>query len=170
MADNSSIASFQFITYKIDTVAFEAAKNTGTLLMNSISGSNQMNFEIGVRQAGKYLFNSTVHYIGGLNTKIQILDSSKTQILNGNFGISGLFRPINMDEETEKNMVRYNIPAILMPYLRSAITTIVSQAGFGTVVLPLINFYEIAKNNPVEILDYTGFSVSGPQAASEKTP
>jgi preprotein translocase subunit SecB len=62
--------------------------------------------------------------------KIHILDSSKTQILNGQFGISGLLRPINMDEDAEKNMVRYNIPSILITYLRSIITTIVSQAGF----------------------------------------
>jgi preprotein translocase subunit SecB len=168
MAD-SGIASFRFINYKIDTVNFQTAKNMGTLLINSLSGQNQMNFEIGFRQTGKYLLDNAVHYIGGLNTKIQILDSSKTQILNGEFGISGLFRPVNMDEDAEKNMVRYNIPAILMPYLRSAITTIVSQAGFGTVVLPLLNIYEIAQKKPVEILDYTGFSASGPQDAPDTT-
>jgi preprotein translocase subunit SecB len=165
MADDSGIASFQFVTYKIDTVNFQTAKNAGTLLTNSLSGPNQMNFEIGFRNAGKYLLNNTVHYIGGLNTQIQILDSSKTPILTGDFGISGLFRPINMDKKIEENMVRYNIPAILMPYLRAAITTIVSQAGFGMIVLPLINVYEIAKKQPVKILDYTMPFASGPQAA-----
>jgi preprotein translocase subunit SecB len=52
-------------------------------------------------------------------------------------------------------MVRINIPAILLPYLRAAITTIISQAGFGTIVFPLINIYEIAASHPVNILDYT---------------
>jgi preprotein translocase subunit SecB len=60
-----------------------------------------------------------------------------------------------MDPQREKNMVQINIPAILLPYLRSAITTILSQAGFGTIVLPLINIYEIAKQQTTEILDYT---------------
>jgi preprotein translocase subunit SecB len=161
MADSGGIASFQFITYKIDTINFQVAKNTGTLLMNSLAVPSQMDFEIGFRQAGKYLLNNTIHYIGGLNTKIKILNSNKTQILDGNFGISGLFLPINMDKEAEEKMVRYNIPAILMPYLRSAITTVVSQAGFGTVVLPLINIYEIATKNPVEIIDFT--KLPGPQ-------
>jgi hypothetical protein len=55
MSNNSGIASFQFIIYKIDTVNFQTAKNTSILLMNSLSGQNQMNFEIGFRQAGKYL-------------------------------------------------------------------------------------------------------------------
>jgi preprotein translocase subunit SecB len=169
MADNGGIASFQFITYKIDTINFQIAKNTGTLLMNSLTVPSQLDFEVGFRQVGKYLLNNTIHHIGGLNTKIKILNSSKTQILDGDFGISGLFRPINMDNELEERIVRYNIPAILMPYLRSAITTIVSQAGFGTVVLPLINVYEIAKKNQIEILDFTRSSASGQQNASETT-
>jgi preprotein translocase subunit SecB len=60
-----------------------------------------------------------------------------------------------MDKKLEENMVHVNIPAILLPYLRSAITTILSQAGFGTIVLPLINVHEVTRRKPVEILDYT---------------
>ncbi|MDR0642006.1 MAG: protein-export chaperone SecB [Treponema sp.] len=164
MADSSGIASFQFLSYKIDTVNIQVTKNIGTLSMYSILPSNQMNFEVGFRKAGKYLINGVVHYMGGLNIKIQIFDNNKIKILSGDFGIAGLFRPVgDTDRNFEENMVHINIPAILLPYLRSAITTILSQAGFGTVVLPLINVYEIARKNPVEILDYTDSPVLGPR-------
>jgi preprotein translocase subunit SecB len=157
MPDNSGIASFQFISYKIDTVNVQAAKNISTLSISSLLPPNQMNFEIGFRKTGKYLLNNAIHYVGGLNIKIQILDSNKARILSGDFGISGLFRFLSdiTDKSTEKNMVHINIPAILLPYLRSAITTILSQAGFGTIVLPLINIHEMARHKPVEIIDYT---------------
>ncbi|MDR1286539.1 MAG: protein-export chaperone SecB [Treponema sp.] len=157
MPDNSGIASFQFISYKIDTVNVQVAKKVDTLLMHSFLPPNQMNFEIGFRKTGKYLLNNGIHYVGGLNARIQIIDGNQTQILNGDFGISGLFRPLSdtMDKKLEENMVHINIPAILLPYLRSAITTILSQAGFGTIILPLINVHEVTRQKPVEILDYT---------------
>jgi preprotein translocase subunit SecB len=168
MAGNSGIASFRFLTYKIDTINVMIPKKVSILAASSLVVPSQINFEIGFRNAGKYSISDAIVYVGGLNTKIQISDT-KAQILYGEFGISGLFRPINMDDEAEKEMVRYNIPAILMPYLRSAITTIITQAGFGTVVLPLLNVYEMAKEKPIEILDFTKSSSSGPQADSKKT-
>jgi preprotein translocase subunit SecB len=157
MADNGGIASFQFISYKIDTVGVQVAKTVDTLLIHSLLPPNQMNFEIGFRKIAKYFLNNAIHYVGGLNIKIQILDSNRIQILSGDFGISGLFRFLSdaMDKRIEENMVRVNIPAILLPYLRSAITTILSQAGFGTIVVPLINVHEAVREKPIEILDYT---------------
>jgi preprotein translocase subunit SecB len=156
MADNGGIASFQFVSYKVDTVNVQVTKNINTLLIYSLLPSNRINFEIAFRKAGKYFLNDAVHYVGGLNIKIEIYDINNKQILSGDFGISGLFRLTGeTNRNFEENMVHVNIPAILLPYLRSAITTILSQAGFGTIVLPLINIYEMTKQNPVEILDYT---------------
>jgi preprotein translocase subunit SecB len=89
-----------------------------------------------------------------LNIIVKIHDAGKRQILNGEFGIAGVFSAESgMDKHLEENMVRFNIPAILMPYIRSAITSILAQAGFGTIVLPLINVYEIAKNMSIQVID-----------------
>jgi preprotein translocase subunit SecB len=153
MADESGVASFQFISYKIDRVKLNVAQNVTVLAINTIPDLSDMDFRIGIRNSSKFLSNNTVCYIGGINVDITIRDSKQDEILNGSFGIAGLFSSNNMDEQSEENMVRINIPAILLPYLRSSITTILSQAGFGTIVLPLINIYEIAKNNPIRIQD-----------------
>jgi hypothetical protein len=40
-----------------------------------------------------------------------------------------------------------------MPYLRASMTNILSGAGFGTILFPLINIYELAKNQGLPILD-----------------
>jgi preprotein translocase subunit SecB len=155
MADGSGVASFQFISYKIDNVNLNVTKNVGILATNALLQPNETEFTISIRNPCKYLINDAVHYVGGIKVDITIRDRNKEQILKGTFGISGLFRPQCLDGQGEENMVRINIPVILLPYLRSSITTIFSQAGFGTIILPLINIYEIVKNQSVDILDYT---------------
>jgi preprotein translocase subunit SecB len=155
MAGGSGVASFQFISFKIDNVNLDVTKNITVLAVNTILQPNETEFTIGIRSPCKYLIDNAVHYVGGINVDVTISGSDKERILKGSFGISGLFCPRGLDSQGEENMARINIPAILLPYLRSAITTILSQAGFGTIVLPLINIYEIAKNQPVDILNYT---------------
>ena len=114
-----------------------------------------------IRYPCKYLLNNSFYYVGGLNIHLDIFHNKEPQsnkneiIAQGDFGISGLFQPVNLDPEQEEGMVQVNIPAILLPYLRAAITTILSQAGLGTIVFPLINIYEIASKNPSRIIDHT---------------
>jgi preprotein translocase subunit SecB len=156
MPDGSGVASFQFVSYKIDNVNLKVAKKVNVLAVNTISQLNEMEFTIGIRRPCKYLLENNIVYVGGINVKVTIYDDKKEKILEGDFGISGLFRPQSgLDKQGEENMVKINMPAILLPYLRSAITTILSQAGFGTIILPLINIHEIVKSKSVEILDYT---------------
>ncbi|GHU70887.1 hypothetical protein FACS189450_06020 [Spirochaetia bacterium] len=156
MADNSGIASFQFVSYKIDKTILKAAPNINTLMLPVFPSTAQIEISFGIRKVGKYFFSEKIHYIGGVDVTLKIFDKDKHLFLNGEFGIAGLFQSSGkIEEQQEKNIALYNIPAILLPYLRSAITTVISQSGFGTFVLPLFNIYEIAKKNPVEIIDYT---------------
>jgi preprotein translocase subunit SecB len=156
MANGSGLASFQFISYKIDNVNFQVVKNVVVLASNPILQPYEINFNIGIRNSEKYLFNDIIHYVGGLDIYIEILDRQKMQIARGTFGIAGLFCLNNsMEQQEEKYMVQINIPTILLPYLRSTITTVISQAGFGTIVLPLINIHEIAEKQTVAIIDHT---------------
>jgi preprotein translocase subunit SecB len=155
MADRSSLASLQFISYKIDSINLKMVNDVEVLASNSLSRPYEINFNMGIRNPAKYLIKDIIHYVGGLEINLNILGNQKMQILQGTFGIAGLFRLKNIEQQEENNMVQINIPAILLPYLRSAITTILSQAGFGTIVLPLINIHEVAKQHPVEIFDFT---------------
>ena len=54
-------------------------------------------------------------------------------------------------KDVEKNIITLQFPSILLPYLRSTLTSILANAGFGSVVLPLINLVEVAKGAQKEL-------------------
>lgn len=49
------------------------------------------------------------------------------------------------DDFINSPFLRINAPAIAFPYLRSYISTITMQSGYGTVILPSVNFVKIAE-------------------------
>ncbi|GHV04717.1 hypothetical protein FACS189485_10610 [Spirochaetia bacterium] len=156
MADDGGITSFQFVSYKIDKTSLRSAQNIKNLIWSMVLPGYRTDLRFSIRNVGKYFFSEKIHYVGGIDITLKIVDKDQNMLLNGEFGIAGLFQIDGKIEKTqEENMASYNIPTILLPYLRSAITTVISQSGFGTFVLPLINIYEIARKNPVEIIDYT---------------
>ena len=54
----------------------------------------------------------------------------------------------NIDDNFKQiSFPKVNAPAIAFPYLRAFISTLTMQAGYETIMLPSINFIEIAKNN-----------------------
>jgi preprotein translocase subunit SecB len=115
------------------------------------------NFLIKLRNTEKFNFDGSIKYVGGLTTKITVTDEEdKKEILTGEFGISGIFVPDGeVDQELEENFARVNLPALLIPYLRALMTNVLSQAGFGTVLFPLINVYELAKKQNLPLIDHT---------------
>lgn len=80
------------------------------------------------------------------------IDSNR--VAAGRAGISGFFKIIDgkLTEEAEKNLVRFQIPAILFPFLRSAVSSLLINAGFLAVVIPLINVHEMASQAGDKIL------------------
>lgn len=113
------------------------------------------NFSIKLRNTEKFNVNGLIHYVGGLSTQITINDEeSKEEVLSGEFGISGIFTADgDIEKSAEENFAKVNLPALLMPYIRAAMTNILSQAGFGTVLFPLINVYELAKKQNFQLID-----------------
>jgi preprotein translocase subunit SecB len=104
----------------------------------------------------KYFINEKIHYLCNVGTKLEILSSENENVLTGEFGITGVFTTDgNVDKITEEKMVKINMPALLMPYLRAAMTNILSNAGFGTMLFPLVNVYEIAKTQNLSIIDHS---------------
>jgi len=158
MADGSIAAPFDFLSYKIDKIEMNMEKKVGYLINNAPVFSEDINLSIKLRNTEKYVFeDGASHYIGGLSTLIELIDKeTKSVMLKGEFGISGVFiakEPV--EKNAEENFARINLPAILMPYLRASMTNTLSSAGFGTILFPLVNIYELAKNKNLPIIDHS---------------
>jgi len=158
MADGSIIASFDFLSYKIDKIEMNMENNVRYLMNKNPVLPEDINLFIKLRNTEKYVFEDGLnHYIGGLNTLIELIDKeTKSVMLKGEFGISGVFSTNNhIEKNAEENFAKINLPAILMPYLRATMTNILSGAGFGTILFPLINIIELAKNQDLPIIDHS---------------
>ena len=135
--------------------------NTDVLAFSGIIPQQAWQITINIREP--LYIKSKKNYIGGLdvclkmssiNSKKQIEKNSeeenKTAILELKIGIAGLFavEEEKFSKEVEDNLVKVQIPAILFPYVRATITSLLANAGFGATILPLFNIHEIAKQSP----------------------
>ncbi|MFH1282038.1 MAG: protein-export chaperone SecB [bacterium] len=131
-------------------------KDVGVLELSGNIKQDLWEFKIGVRQP--IFYKKTNKYIGGIDLGLYLYGQNikeedkkpENAIIVVEAGIAGLFavqEDKRFDEETENSLVRIQIPALLFPYLRGAITSLLANAGFGSVVLPLINIHELAKES-----------------------
>lgn len=58
-----------------------------------------------------------------------------------NVEISGVFHVNNIDEVA--NLINFNAVAILLPYLRNAVTMLTALAGQPSIILPIIDVYSL---------------------------
>ena len=157
MAESSVVAEFDFISYKIDSISFKMAHNIGYLMDIAPIKPDNINLSIKLKNTEKFIIDGRITYIGGLITHVKIVNQTDgTTIVEGHFGISGLFTSKGtVDKQAEESFAKVNLPALLMPYLRAIMTNILSNAGFGTMLFPLVNIYELAKSQNPSIIDHT---------------
>jgi preprotein translocase subunit SecB len=76
------------------------------------------------------------------NTKKEVVPLIKCEV-----SIVGMFSAEQgrFSKDIEDKLVKIQIPAILMPYVRATITSLLAHAGFGSVIFPLINIHEVAR-------------------------
>jgi len=152
------MAGFQFVSYKVDSIEFRTANNVGVLKCKNSIEAEQLSFSIAIKEPQRYRKEGiTTFYIGGLVAKVQLLakDKPAIEMASGSFSITGLFEKhgeITLDQE--EYMVKATIPSILLGYLRSTITGTIANAGFGSVVLPLININNMVKGMDIHIIDH----------------
>jgi len=152
MSDSSIKAEIQFESYKIDRVDFSVTQEFDVLSSKNHSDC-EVKYTFGFRNAQKRQSDNKIAYVTGLQVNI-VVTSKKTEkeLAKGSFIATGLFSAnVGIQSDLEKSLVTCQGPAILFPYVRAAITLTLSTAGFSTMVMPLVNVYEMAKNNPVEI-------------------
>lgn len=151
------ISEFQFKSYKIDRFRYQMTPYLQLLEINETFDQNLWELEIGVRQP---LFSKGQKaYIGGLDIRLSLElpddqdKEKKIEILQLEAGIAGLFvvKEGKFEKETEEKLVKYQIPALLLPYLRGTITSFLSNAGFASVILPLINIHALAEKQLKDI-------------------
>jgi hypothetical protein len=151
-------SSFQFISYKLDTFHLDVDRSLRTLTYDRRVAPNQV--EMGVRIRNPLRFADGTSYLGGLDIEISIYPpgerNQKDKMVSAIAGIVGLFKTVgSLDKETEQALVRLQMPTILFPYLRAAVSNLLLSAGYPGIVLPLINVPELARQagDKIEIRD-----------------
>jgi preprotein translocase subunit SecB len=107
-------------------------------------------------------------YIGGLDIQLKLYaetndaeaetsaceeDDTIKEILHLEAGIVGTFAlgENSFSESQIENLVTLQIPSILMPYLRAAVSSFLCSGGWLNAPLPLLNVYEMAKHADITI-------------------
>lgn len=158
MATGSIESPFKFESYKIDTLRLDAKKELRLLASNDAVPEQEWNVNLRLRHP--LFFEEDGVYVGGVEARLFILNDEGKAELDGdqeisreNFlltleaGIAGMFR-VQADalpKEVEEKLVKIQIPAILLPYLRAAMTSLLANAGYGSVMFPLFNIHALAE-------------------------
>ena len=154
LSDSSVISSFKFQSFKVDEFRFSMEKQLGLLAFQGCYTQEDWEAEISIRKPTFYEANN--FYLSGVKFKLSLVpgktpETKPLAILEGS--ISGLFSTENrFKPEDEEALVQYQMPAILFPYLRSAVTSFLANAGFGSFIFPLINMQEIARRTMKDIV------------------
>jgi preprotein translocase subunit SecB len=148
MGESGVESAFQFLSYKIDTFHLEITKDTRSLAYNAVLDPSQVQMSLTIRNPIHIAADNT--YVGGMDIQFSLFFSAdrgeSNRIGVGAAGISGYFRVVGkaLSKETEENLVRLQIPALLLPFLRPAVTSLLINAGFPGVLFPLINVHALA--------------------------
>ena len=149
MAESGLESTFIFLSYKLDNVKLSILRDIGVLRFEgnyTQYGWNQnLNIRIPVYFAKEKIYVCAVDTILELRPpKVDGKESDKWLTLE--VGIAGLFSTQDrMEKDLEKKFVAITAPAILFPFLRAACSNILASAGFGSVIIPLVNMYRIGE-------------------------
>lgn len=152
---------FRFESYKIDAFSVEVVDDLEFLKSMRNLPSDNWEFRIGLRQPR--FFGKSKLYVGGLELDLRLTEDDESSsegkdqaLVSIHAGISGVFRckEGELPPDIEGKLVKNHIPALLFPYLRSAITSFLANGGYGSLVLPLVNINTLAEKTfkDVEVL------------------
>ncbi|MBQ9105421.1 MAG: protein-export chaperone SecB [Mailhella sp.] len=152
MGNRGITSSFQIISCKVDKIEL-AMKDSSGILQKSNFPLEGWAFGVALR-VPQYAPKEKVYLIG-LDVKVIHGDKDDPEV-KLEAGISGLFKVMGdeFSADTESKIAKIQFPTILFPYVRAAVTNILASAGYGSVVLPLVNINKLAENQlkDVEII------------------
>jgi preprotein translocase subunit SecB len=151
MADGSLESAFKFLAYKIHHV---------NLRMSQVEITRQpkegevWQIRLGIPIPEYHVKEKT--YVSAVNCGLFLFDRNPEKeellpeqaIVAVEMSIAGVFevQSDRLEKPIEEQLVRAQLPAILFPYLRGAMTSLLANAGFGSVIIPLVNMNEAGKN------------------------
>ena len=139
-------SSFIFKSYKVSNLQLKSPKTLGVLGLPGYIDPSLWHFEFNL-SAPAY-FSSQKIYICELTCKAvaKVSKDSDEEIVSVVAQVAGSFEVAEkFEEKVEENLVKHQGPALLFPYVRSTITSVLANAGFGSVIFPLMNLYEFSK-------------------------
>lgn len=166
MGESSIAAEFQFRSYKVDRFNFESKQQVGLLARQE--GFSPEQWDIQFRFRHPVYLKKGKAYVGGLDMLLSIPWEGKepeegehakeSALISLDAGIAGVFTVSGrLDKKIEETLVKIQIPALLLPYLRGTISSFLANSGFGTLIFPLINIHAVAedalKDVEVEIIE-----------------
>jgi len=152
-------STFQFIHYKVDVVEFHIKPDLN-VVQYFPTPQDQISYTINLRVPMYFVQQN--QYLSGVEIQFKLFhkeEKPENELCNGRFGIMGVFAITGEPPEQDflDKMVKTHFPSLLIPYLRAFITSTLAHAGFGSVVMPLINMYSVSdealKNMPIQRIE-----------------
>lgn len=140
-------------------MSFKTKQNLAVLGLNKSHDASEWKYCVAIRHP--LFFQIPKCYVCGINISVLLPDPEikhedvkpENALALLEIGIAGIFsvEKERIDISIEEIIIKEQMPAILFPYLRSAIALILANAGFGPVLIPLINVPALAKESLKDI-------------------
>ncbi|KEO84626.1 protein-export chaperone SecB [Tumebacillus flagellatus] len=126
----------RFISYKIDSIHFEINRD--------YVGEDQEDENLSINLTRSWAVHKEnpgdfiVTMLCEINQREEDSDSEMPFSLD--ISLLGHFVAEQVEPSDLEVFAKYNAPSILYPYLRAAVSQVVTMAGFDPVLLPIVNF------------------------------
>jgi preprotein translocase subunit SecB len=152
MGISSITSQFQFVSYKVDRLQFDIKPDLALLASTRNLPADMWDIVFSIRQPS--FFSQEKSYVAGLDIKIELKadnersDGESESSISLSAGIAGLFQVSGerLEAGLEEKIVKNHFPVLLLPYLRSTITSLLANAGFTPFIFPLINLHKLTED------------------------
>ncbi|WP_020586957.1 protein-export chaperone SecB [Desulfobacter curvatus] len=152
MGVGSIKSEFDFISYKVDRLEYSLKPDINLLEYTEYLPSEEWNIQIAIRQPS--YFSDKAIYVAGLDVNIELSnENTDEKLITLSAGVAGMFKVPGerFPQEVEEQIVKNHFPVLLLPYLRSTISSLLANAGIVPFIFPLINLHKLAEHTDISI-------------------